>query len=37
MGVTWAGCIEGRPIPYDGQETAPSASVPCRFRSASLC
>jgi Flp pilus assembly protein TadG len=28
MGVTWGGCIEGRPIPYDVQETPPSASVP---------
>ncbi|MGU3362160.1 pilus assembly protein TadG-related protein [Methylobacterium sp. M6A4_1b] len=28
MGVAWGGCVEGRPMPYDVQETPPSASTP---------
>jgi Flp pilus assembly protein TadG len=28
MGVTWKGCLESRPQPYDVQETAPSTGVP---------
>ncbi|MCK2054401.1 pilus assembly protein [Methylobacterium sp. 37f] len=28
MGVTWGGCVEGRPMPYDVQETPPSAGTP---------
>ena len=28
IGVPWGGCVEGRPIPYDVQETAPSAGTP---------
>ncbi len=25
MGTTWGGCVEGRPIPYDIRDTAPSS------------
>lgn len=28
MGVTWGGCVESRPMPYDVQDTAPSSSTP---------
>ena len=28
MGVTWAGCVEVRPAPYDVQDTAPNAATP---------
>jgi Flp pilus assembly protein TadG len=28
MGVAWGGCVEDRPMPYDVQDTAPTASVP---------
>jgi len=28
MNVEWGGCVEGRPMPYDVQDTAPSASTP---------
>jgi len=28
MGVTWGGCVEDRPMPYDVQDTAPSTSNP---------
>lgn len=26
MGVTWGGCVESRPMPYDVQDTAPTSS-----------
>ena len=28
MGISWGGCVEGRPPPYDIQETAPSSGTP---------
>jgi Flp pilus assembly protein TadG len=28
MGVSWAGCVEVRPQPYDVQDTAPDAATP---------
>ncbi len=28
MGLTWAGCVESRPAPYDVQDTGSSPSVP---------
>ena len=28
MSVTWAGCVESRPMPYDVQDTAPSSGTP---------
>lgn len=28
VGVAWGGCVEGRPAPYDVQDTAASTSVP---------
>ncbi|MDB5431553.1 MAG: pilus assembly protein TadG [Caulobacter sp.] len=28
MGVTWSGCVEVRPAPYDVQDTAPNAATP---------
>lgn len=28
MGVSWAGCVESRPAPYDIQDTAPSSATP---------
>jgi Flp pilus assembly protein TadG len=28
MGVTWGGCVEDRPMPYDIQDTGPNPSVP---------
>lgn len=28
MNQTWGGCVESRPMPYDVQETAPSAATP---------
>jgi len=28
MNLTWAGCVESRPYPYDVQETAPTAANP---------
>ena len=28
MGVTWGGCVEDRPMPYDVQDTAPSTANP---------
>ncbi len=28
MGVTWGGCVEDRPMPYDIQDTAPNPAVP---------
>jgi Flp pilus assembly protein TadG len=28
MGISWAGCVESRPAPYDVQDTAPSSGTP---------
>ena len=28
MGVSWGGCVESRPMPYDVQETAPDPATP---------
>jgi Flp pilus assembly protein TadG len=28
MGMTWGGCVESRPAPYDVQDTAPSTGTP---------
>jgi len=28
VGVSWAGCVESRPAPYDVQDTAPSTGTP---------
>lgn len=28
MGISWGGCVESRPYPYDTEDTAPSAAVP---------
>ncbi|MFZ0270154.1 pilus assembly protein TadG-related protein [Caulobacter sp.] len=28
LGLTWAGCVESRPAPYDVTDAAPAASVP---------
>jgi Flp pilus assembly protein TadG len=28
MGLSWKGCVESRPAPYDIQDTAPSSGVP---------
>ena len=28
MGVTWGGCVESRPMPYDVQDTAPTNGMP---------
>ena len=28
MGVTWGGCVEDRPMPYDVQDTAPAVANP---------
>ncbi|WP_297510529.1 TadE/TadG family type IV pilus assembly protein [uncultured Caulobacter sp.] len=28
LGLTWAGCVESRPDPYDIQDTAPSSGTP---------
>jgi len=31
MGVAWGGCVESRPMPYDVQDTLPSASNPSTY------
>ena len=31
MGMTWGGCVESRPAPYDIQDTAPVASTPATY------